>query len=193
MNVLASLRISSGKVAENIRFWRFCGQQTDDAADVVDEAHVQHAVGLVQHQDFDVAQVDRALLHVVQQPARRRDDDVDAAAQFLDLRIDVHAAENRGRAQRLVLAVGAHAFLHLRREFAGRHQDQAADRAARALLVENLQQRQREAGGLAGTRLRRGKEILACQHDRNRLRLNGGGDRVALFGHSTEQLGRKAE
>jgi hypothetical protein len=82
-------------VAENIRFCRCLGQQADDAADVVDEAHVEHAVGFVQHQDLDVAQVDGLLLHVVEQPARRRDDDVHAAAQVLDLRVDVDAAEDR--------------------------------------------------------------------------------------------------
>ena len=62
-----------------------------------------------------------------------------------------------------------------------------------AFLVEDLEQGQREAGRLAGSGLRGGKQILAGQHDGNRLRLDGGGDRVALFGHSTEQLGRQAK
>jgi hypothetical protein len=108
-------------------------QQANDAADVVDEAHVQHAVGFVQHEDLDVTQVDGLLLHVIEQPARRGDDDVHAVAQVLDLRVDVDAAEHGDRAQRLVLAVGAHAFLHLRRGLAGRHQDQAAYRPAPGL------------------------------------------------------------
>ncbi len=56
-----------------------------------------------------------------------------------------------------------------------------------------MKQRQSKSGGLAGAGLRGGKQILAGQHDGNRLRLDGGGDRVALFGHSTEQLGRQAE
>ena len=95
MNEPASLRISSGKVAENSRFWRFCRQQREDLADVVDEAHVEHAVGLVQHQDLDLAQVDGLLLHVVEQPARGGDDDVDAAAQRIDLRLHADAAVDR--------------------------------------------------------------------------------------------------
>ena len=56
-----------------------------------------------------------------------------------------------------------------------------------------MKQRQSKSGGLAGAGLRGGKQILAREYDRNGLRLDGGGDRVALFGHSTEQLGRKAE
>src|SRR6185436_8156799 len=102
-------------------------------------------------------------------------------------------AENRDRAQRLVLAVHAHAFLHLRREFAGRHEDQAANCFCTWFFVKYLQQRQRESGRLARAGLRGGKQILAGEHHGNGLRLDGGRDRVALFGHSTEQLGRKAK
>ena len=54
------------------------GQLREDALDVADEAHVEHPVGLVQHQDLDVRQVDGALLVMVEQPARRGDQDVDA-------------------------------------------------------------------------------------------------------------------
>ena len=88
----ASLRISSGKVAEKSRFCRFARQQREDLADVVDEAHVEHPVGFVEHQDLDLAQVDRPLLHVVEQPAGRGDEDVDAAAQRVDLRLHADAA-----------------------------------------------------------------------------------------------------
>ena len=86
-NEPASLRISSGKVAEKSRFCRLRRQQREDAADVVDEAHVEHAVGLVEHEDLDLAQVDGLLLHVVEQAPGRGDEDVDAAAQRLDLRL----------------------------------------------------------------------------------------------------------
>ena len=49
------------------------GQQRDDLADVADEAHVEHAVGFVEDENLDGREVDRALLHVVEQTARRRD------------------------------------------------------------------------------------------------------------------------
>jgi hypothetical protein len=44
-------------VAENSRFWRLRRQQRQHFLDVVDETHVEHAVGFVQDQDFDVLQV----------------------------------------------------------------------------------------------------------------------------------------
>jgi hypothetical protein len=99
--------------------------QRDDLLDVADEAHVEHAVGFVQHQDFDAGQVHRLLADVVEQAAGGGHQDVDLAAQGGVLRIDVDAAEHDHRLHRHVLAVGAHRLFDLRREFARRHQDQA--------------------------------------------------------------------
>ena len=50
-----------------------------DPLDVGQEAEVEHLVGLVEHQHLDVAQVERAAVGEVQQPARCADHDVDAA------------------------------------------------------------------------------------------------------------------
>ena len=73
-------------------------QQREDAADVRDEAHVEHAVGFVENEELDLAEGDGFLLDVVEQSARRSDDDFDAATQFLDLRVHVHAAVDTGAA-----------------------------------------------------------------------------------------------
>ena len=51
-------------------------QDREDLADVADEAHVEHPVGLVEDEDLDARQVDRALADVVEQAARRGDDDL---------------------------------------------------------------------------------------------------------------------
>src|SRR5205807_10593424 len=40
------------------------------------EPHVQHAIRFVQHQDLHLHQIDGPVPHVVQEPARRRHDDV---------------------------------------------------------------------------------------------------------------------
>ncbi len=69
-------------------------QDGENALDVADETHVEHAVGFVQHQDLDVAQVHRALAHVVEQAAGRGDEDVDATLELRDLRMDADAAED---------------------------------------------------------------------------------------------------
>ena len=53
-----------------------------DALDVGNESHVEHAIGFVDHQQFDAVEQQRAALGMVEQPARSRDQNVDAAGQF---------------------------------------------------------------------------------------------------------------
>jgi hypothetical protein len=170
------------------------GQQGEDLADVVDEAHVEHAIGLVQHQDLDLLQVDGPLLHVVEQPAGRGDDDVDPAAQRIDLRLHADAAVDARRFHLGVLAVGAHALLDLERELARRGDDQHADLLRdRGALRKELQDGQHKARGFPGAGLRGAEQVAACEDYRDGLRLDGGGNGVTLLGDSAEQLGRQAE
>ena len=72
--------ISGGMVAEKNSVWRVNGHQLADALDVGDEAHVEHAVGLVDDQDLDAGQQQLAALEMVEQAAGRGDQHVDAAA-----------------------------------------------------------------------------------------------------------------
>ena len=159
------------------------GQQREHLADVADEAHVEHAVGLVQHQEFDAREVERALADVVEQAPRGGDQDVDTLLERTDLRVDVDAAEHHQRGERQMLAVGLDRFFHLGGEFARRGEDQAA-RAAGWVWVhvrsgQHVQQRQRETRGLAGAGLRRGEQVATRQHLGNGLGLDGRGVRVA--------------
>ncbi len=123
--------MSSGNVAENSKLCRSMRQHRDDAANVGQEAHVEHAIRLVEHEDLDVTKIDGALLRMIEQPARCRDDDVDAAPQLVDLRIDADAAVDHGGLERHVLAVVLDALGDLRRELARRRQNQRADAASR--------------------------------------------------------------
>ena len=197
----ASFLISPEKVAENSRFWRFAvdGQQRHDPLDVRDEAHVEHPVGLVQHEDLDLAQVDALLLDVVEQASRRGDEDLDAAAHDRQLLLDVDAAVDDRRAQVRVLAVGAEGLLDLHRELAGRREDQRAHRMPRRRRAgvrhrrELLQDRQREAGGLAGAGLGAAHHVLAGENDGDRLHLDRRGRRIAGFGHGPQQFGPQSE
>jgi hypothetical protein len=43
-------------VAEKNRVWRLLRQHPHDPAHVGQEAHVEHAVGLVEHEDLDVVE-----------------------------------------------------------------------------------------------------------------------------------------
>ncbi len=75
-------------------------------------------------------EVDGLLADVVEQAAGRRDQDVDAAAQRIDLGVDADAAVDERRLEAEVLPVGPDAFLDLRRELARRRQDERANRMA---------------------------------------------------------------
>ena len=168
------------------------GSCCQDPLDVVDEAHVEHAVGLVEHEDLDAAQVDGALADVVEQAAGRGDDDLGAAAQGADLAVHAHAAEDGHRADGPVGAVGADALLDLERELAGRDEDEGAD-ALRGpgptAGVKRLQHGQHEGRGLAGAGLGAGEQVAAGEDDGDGLRLDGRRLGVALVGDGAQGFG----
>src|SRR5437764_1299588 len=58
----------------------------EDAADVVAEADVEHAVDLVEDDEADVAEVDDVAVEQVHDASGRADDDLGAVAQELHLR-----------------------------------------------------------------------------------------------------------
>ena len=61
------------------------GQAVQDTADVLEEAHVQHLVRLVQHHGGDLVHPDGAVLHVVHQPPGGGHHDLRVPFQRLDL------------------------------------------------------------------------------------------------------------
>ena len=130
----------------------------DDAAQIVDEAHVEHPIGLVEDQDFDVRQIDVALLHQIEQPAGRGDQNVDAGVQGSHLRRLADAAVNHGLPHAGVAAIDLKALADLQGQFARRREHQRADLSSAPVdaafgLAESLQGRQGERGRLAGARL----------------------------------------
>ena len=166
--------ISGGMVAEKNRVWRVNGQQLADALDVGDEAHVEHAVGLVDDQDLDAGHQDLAALEQVEQAAGRGDEDVDAAVELLELVVEGDAADDQRHGQLVVAAVAVEALLDLRGEFARRLEDQRARHARPgAALFEQGQHGQDEGGGLAGAGLGDADDIAARQRMGDRLRLDG--------------------
>ena len=84
------------------------------------KSHVEHAVGFVENEQFDAVEVHLALLHQIEQTTGRGDDDIDAAAHGLHLRMLSDAAENHRVADIHMAAVGFDTVADLGREFAGR-------------------------------------------------------------------------
>ena len=86
---LANLGRHRGREHQRLPLLRHRG---DDLPQRHDEAHVEHLVGFVEDQDLDVAKIDVALLHQVEQPAGRGDEHVDAVLQRPHLRTLADAA-----------------------------------------------------------------------------------------------------
>ncbi|MNS67590.1 hypothetical protein D3C72_1008450 [compost metagenome] len=177
----------------------FLGHQGQDLLHVVDEAHVQHAVGFVQDQHLDLAQVEHALLLQVEQAAGGGHEDVDALLELADLRVHAHAAEDHGGVQLQVLAVRTHRLFDLGREFArgGQHEGTDADAAelvgGAAAHGELVQHRQGEGRGLAGAGLGAAQQVVAVEDHGNGLRLDGGGGVVAVLVHSLQDGGSQLQ
>jgi hypothetical protein len=154
---------------------------------------IEHAVGLVEHQDRDAGQIHRTLLGEVEQSPRRRDKNVAAASKSGDLRVDVHAAEHLHHAQRHVLAVIAGALGDLGGELAGRRQHQCSRSSGGGARAQPLQDGEHETRGLAGAGLRARQYVAPREHRGYRLKLDRGGNVVAFVGHGTEQFGHEPE
>src|SRR5258708_2862996 len=118
--VLQDLRCKLGDVArhgggEQQRL-ALLGDRRGDAADVANEAHVEHAVGFIEDVEGHVAQLDVAALDQVEQAAGRGDQDVDAARQGLDLAAVAQTANDGAQAQAEAASVGVEAAGDLYRE-----------------------------------------------------------------------------
>ena len=103
------------------------GQLVDDAPDVVDEAHVEHPVGLVEDERFDGPQLHESLRHQVEEASGRGDEDVDPPPERLRLRPLVDAAEDDGVLEGGVPAVRAEALRDLGGQLPRRRQHEDAD------------------------------------------------------------------
>ncbi len=122
----------------------------------MNEAEVEHLVGLVEDEDLDIAQRQRALIDQVDQAAGRGDDDVEAVRAHLDLAVDRRTAEHDAGADIEAATIILERFGDLRGKLARRRQHQHAARAGLARLWvggKAHQAGQRERRGLAGAGL----------------------------------------
>ena len=102
---------------------------SQDPANVGQEAHVQHAVGLVQDQVLEPRQGRVAILEVVQEPPWSGDDDVGTLPKRPLLRAHRHASVHCGRAELGVPREPDEVVPNLERQLPGGSQDQRAGRA----------------------------------------------------------------
>ena len=141
-------------------------------------------------------QLDVAALDQVEQPARRGDQDVDAAVQGLDLPAEAQAADHHAELQPEAAAVGVEAAADLDGELARRRQHQRPRVLGLRTLAESgevLQDGQREGGGLAGAGLGDAQHVAALQQRRDGARLDRRGHGVTGGIEGTQQRLGEAE
>ena len=163
-------------------------QLRHDPADVVDEAHVEHAIGFIQHEDFDAIELNGAALHEVEKSSRCCDQDVDPVGERADLAVDGDAADGERYPQTQIAAVGLEAFDDLGGEFARGTQHQypaAAWLRPSAGTREVIEDGQCESRGLAGSGLRDADHVPRGEHLRNGLGLDWGGGGILLVDERT--------
>ena len=141
------------------------GDEGHDAPDILDEAHVEHAVGLVEHHDLDRVQTHVALLMQVQKAAGRGGEDIEADVDL--------GGEFAG----------------------GSHDEgtAAAGRRPDSHRGEPLDYREGEGGCLARTGLGAAEEVTTREEGGDGSALDGGRSLVTLSLHSGQQCLGKAE
>jgi hypothetical protein len=83
------VRVAFDQVADRLGYGRgeenglpLVGSGGEDLFDVLAEAHVEHAVGLVEHDHLDRAELQGASIHVIHDAAGRADHDLDTFFQL---------------------------------------------------------------------------------------------------------------
>jgi len=169
------------------------GGRVEDRLEVLGEAHVEHLVGLVEHHGAQAVQPQRAAFEVVAGAAGRRDDDVDAAREHLDLAAERLPAVDGGDACAQVAAIAVHRLRDLGGQLARGDEHERLRVAAVAARGQPLQERERERRGLAGPRRGLAEQVAAGEQGRDRLALHGRWLLVAERGEGLEQFGSEAE
>ena len=175
-------------MAEKRAVWRASGVARQDRVEVLGEAHVEHLVGLVEHDDRHVVEPQAAPVEVIDRPARRRDDDVDPAAQAAQLLADRLAAVDRHDPDAERLAVGVERLGDLHRKLPRRDEDERR-RAARPRLPDGdpAEDREGERRRLAGPRRGLGEDVATGRQERDGLALDRRRFLVAEVGEGREQ------
>ena len=168
------------------------GKRVHDAAHAWPEAHVQHAVRLVEDEHLDLLQAHVVVLHEVDQATRGGNEQVAPTLELLDLAVEFGAAHYDDRALTGLLAHHGDDLLYLRRELA-RGRDHERVRALALGAGHELQRGQREGRGLARARLRGCHDVATREDHGDGLLLNGGRGGEAEGVHPGENLLVKPE
>ena len=144
-----------------------------NAFDGGQEAHIEHAVRFIQHDDADGGESDQFAVEEIAQAAGRRNNHLRALPDGLQLAGFAHAADDYGGADAGARREDQERFVNLQREFARRAQDESLRARGQRLAAQRFEDRESEREGLAGTGLCGGNDVVSEHGGRDRLRLDG--------------------
>ena len=148
-----------------------------DLHDIVDEAHVEHTVSLVEHKEGDTAEVDVAKGDMADETSGRGNNDVGTAlesAQLLRKTDAVVAAIDRHAADGDEVGEALHGLINLLGELAGgRHNDAVDGIVGEASVAEAAEDRQQISRRLSRAGLGNADEVAPLEQRRDGLLLNG--------------------
>ena len=171
-------------------------QHAGDALEIRQKAQIQHLIAFVQHQHFDMAQIDGALHDQIDQAARAGHQHIDALLHGAFLPADRHAAKHGSDRQAHIARVGFKTGADLPGQFARRCQHQHARGHLQAMFwcsSKAVQDRQCKGRGLAGASLRQTHHVVPGQRRRNGGLLDWTWRGITLVGDGTSQRFRKRE
>ena len=167
---------------------------TNDAPHLGDKAHIQHAICLINHHDFDQIQVKISAFTVIQQTTGGSYENIDKVLiNVFALLVVVHAANHRDHVQGQVLGQGLSILANLQCQFPCRGDDNGA-RLAQVTSIrwrgfhQCLDGADQKGCGLAGTGLCLTNGIPTDQCGAKHFSLNGCAVFEALVSDGMHQL-----
>ena len=164
--------------------------RADDAVDGGAEAHVEHPVGLVEHECADVGERHRAARHQVLEPARRRHQDLRAPGGA-DLLLEADPAVHGGNLETAGAQQRPRVLDDLGGELAGRREHERG--GARLAPPDAVGERHGERQRLARPGRRLGQHVATGEHVADHEPLDRERPLDALSGEGVHDRGGYAE
>jgi hypothetical protein len=159
------------------------GTVFDDAADVGEESHIEHAIGFVEDEELDLIEFAGAAAEVIEEAAWCGDEDIDAGLEGFELSAVADAAVDDSDLEfgeaREVTAGG----FDLGGEFAGGFEDKGARVVGG--IGELSEDGEGEGGGFAGASLGAADDVVAIEDEGYGAKLDGCGFDVS---HSADAI-----
>ena len=163
----------------------------EDLLDILEEAQVEHLIGLVEHDVAAVVQHERRARDEIEHAPHRADDDVPAAAQLRLLVANGSSAKDRHHVHAARRSIHTQRLGDLDAQLARRRQHQRLHLVELRIYV--FDHRQSEGGGLARSGLRLSDHIAPGQQRRDRLLLDRARRLIADLAHGRENGLRQAK